>query len=223
MNESALWEMSDESLKSQKPLLRDLQTRVGVILQRARQVEKDLEKTQKKKKANSEQLTILQKVDSLFEHIMDQGLAQSFKLVEDLVSEGLATVYGDHSLRLKVTPRRKYNTYTVEISTENVDKNVEGPTEVTFGGAVVQIESFLLRIVFLLQMQMVPFLVLDESFNCVSSGYLANLAQLLRETCKRFHLDLLLVTHQKEMEESANQVFRAIDAKDGNGVQIKRL
>lgn len=223
MSESNSQKLPDGLSGITTDFLRDLQTRTGVILQRAKQVDKDLTKARGQKQEKEEQITILQKVDVLFEHVMDQGLAQSFKLIEDLVSEGLATVYGDKSLRLKVNPRRKYNTYTVEITTENLDENVEGPTEATFGGAVVQIESFLLRIVFLLQMQMVPLLVLDESFNCVSSGYLANLAQLLRETCNRFGLDLLLVTHQKEMEESADQVFRAVDAKDGNGVQIKKV
>jgi len=154
--------------------------------------------------------------------VMDQGLAQSFQMVEDLVSEGLSTIYGNQSLRLKVTPRVKHNTYTVDIATEDIEREIEGPTEITFGGAVVQVESFLLRIVFLLQMKMVPILVLDESFNCVSSGYLSNLAQLLRETCKRFGIDLLLVTHQKEMEESADQVFWASDSKTGDGVKIKQ-
>lgn len=164
---------------------------------------------------------LLEKVEALYRNVMEKSLSASFAVVEDLVSEGLATVYGTKRLRFRLEPTHKRAMFSVEPSTEDIIADVDGPTEDTFGGAVVQIEAFLLRLVFLLQMRMVPFMVLDESFNCVSAGYLQNLAQLLGDLCRRFGLDILLVTHQQEMAEAADKVFHLVDRQDGKGAVLR--
>lgn len=164
---------------------------------------------------------LLEKVEILYRTVMEKSLSASFAVVEDLVSEGLATVYGSKRLQFKLDPVHKRGTFSVQPSTHDVISDVDGPTEDTFGGAVVQIEAFLLRVVFLLQMKAVPFMVMDESFNCVSAGYLQNLAQLLRDLCRRFKIDMLLVTHQQEMTEAADKVFHLVDRQDGKGATLK--
>lgn len=163
---------------------------------------------------------MLDQVAALYRVVTEKSLAASFAAVEDLVSEGLATVYGDNCLRFHLTPVHKRGSFSVEPVTENTREQVTGPTEDTFGGAVVQIETFLVRVVFLLQMRLVPVIVLDESFNCVSAVYLQNLATLLRDLCHRFRLDLLLVTHQQEMIDLADKVFRLVDRHDGKGAVL---
>ena len=168
----------------------------------------------------SDKDSIFRGVESLYKQILDNLLGHSFKSIENLITDGLATVYGEHRLRFKLEPVDKRGMYTVVISTVDVTTGVEGPAEDTFGGAVVQVESFLLRIVFLIKTGMVPLLVLDESFNCVSSGYLSNLSNLLKDICNKFNLDILLVTHQREFIDTADKVF---NAKNDSGLIITTL
>lgn len=203
--------------------LSNLQKRITLIDHKREAAAKSLAVARKARALAIDKQTTLEKVSILYKQVMDKGLAQSFTMVEDLVSEGLATVYGSRQLRLKLAPVEKRGIYSVEISTHDIARDIDGPAHDMFGGAVVQIESFLLRIVFLLQMQMIPFMVMDESFNCVSEGYFMNLATMIHETCKRFNLDILLVTHKKEMRNSADNVLLGEDRGDGEGLQLRKV
>lgn len=199
----------------------NLGQRIATIRSERQRLDKVIAQTKQGRNVVDKREQLLEKVEVLYRDVMEKSLSASFVVVEDLVSEGLATVYGTKRLRFKLEPTHKRGTFSVEPSTEDVFSEVDGPTEDTFGGAVVQIESFLLRIVFALQLKMVPFLVLDESFNCISSGYLQNLAELLSDLCRRFKLDILLVTHQQEMAEAADKVFHLVDRHDGKGAVLK--
>jgi len=203
--------------------INDLRKRITLIDHQRVQAEGDLTAARQDRAKAVQQQTVLEKVSALYKQVMDQGLSQSFKMVEDLVSEGIATVYGTRQLQLRLTPVEKRGVYSVEISTQDILRDIDGPAHDMFGGAVVQIESFLLRIVFLMQTQMLPVMVMDESFNCVSDGYLQNLAVMLRETCRKFGLDILLVTHKNEMKSSADTVLLGEDKGDGKGLQLRKV
>lgn len=195
--------------------------RISTIDTRREDLKSQLEEALSKREESKKNQALMEKVEALFKKILDKCLTDSFVMIEELVTEGLSTVYGNRRLRFKITPIEKRGIYQVEISTLDIEKNVEGPTEDLFGGMVVQIEEFLLRLIFAVQTKMVPFMVMDESFNCVSSEYLQNLASLLREMCSKFNMDLLLVTHQQEMRENADDVFEAVDNLDGKGLVLK--
>lgn len=200
--------------------VKTLSKRTAAIEARRIALDNEIKTSELKVKESSEVSTLMEKVEILYKKILDQGLTQSFVMIEDLVTEGIATVYGNKNLRFRINPVERRGIYSVDISTINIVENIEGPTEDTFGGAVVQIEEFLLRIVFLLQTKMIPFMVLDESLNCVSEQYLSNLSLLLKEMCSRFNLDILLVTHQAAMREAADKVFNAVDKRDGKGLVL---
>jgi len=78
-----------------------------------------------------------------------------------------------------------------------------------FGGGIVNIESFLLRIITLFQTKLAPFLFLDESFSHLSSEYVENCSLLLSTLCEKLGLTVFLITHQELMLTHANKVYKA--------------
>ena len=84
-----------------------------------------------------------------------------------------------------------------------------------FGGSVAQIESLILRVLAVKQLKLYPFMALDESLNAVSSEYVPNTSKLLNEITKQLGIKILVVTHDPEMLQCANRVYKAKDSANG--------
>lgn len=155
-----------------------------------------------------EQEDTLEKVSNLFKHLLDILLEKKKKDIEQLVTYGLKTVIDDQDLKFHIDIEPKYNSIYTTFRTEQVGI-MDGDVIDNFGGGIVNIESFLLRIITLFQTKLSPYLILDESFANLSEDYVENCSKLLKSLCEQLGLTILLVTHQPVMLSHADKVYKA--------------
>lgn len=160
-----------------------------------------------------EEVALLDKVSSLFKHLLDSLLEEKKQEIQKLVTYGLKTVFTDQDLRFHINIEPKYNTVYTNFRTEQVGV-AEGDVLDSFGGGVVNIESFLLRIITLFQTKLTPFLFLDETFSHVSGEYVENTSALLSTICKQLGLTIALITHKEDMLNNADKIYKATSVKN---------
>lgn len=158
-------------------------------------------------KSLEEESLILEKVSSLFKHLLDVLLDQKKKDIEQLVTYGLRTVIDDQDLKFHIDISPKYNSIHTSFRTEHVGV-AEGNVLDNFGGGIVNMESFLLRIITIFQTKLSPYLILDESFANLSEDYVENCSNLLKSLCDQLGLTIFLVTHEPLMLAHADKVYR---------------
>lgn len=76
------------------------------------------------------------------------------------------------------------------------------------GGGVVDVVTFALRVVAWSLSKTSPVLVLDEPFKWVSAGLRPICGELLRGISDRLGLQIIMVTHDPELVEQADRIFR---------------
>jgi DNA repair exonuclease SbcCD ATPase subunit len=143
---------------------------------------------------------------------------QSAKLrtdIERLTTTGLRAVFADDTLTFKVTTRVLRGNTSVEFTLVSVmeGREVELPVLGARGGGVAEVIGFVLRVVVALLSDHDPILILDEPFSHVSANYRPALAQFIRELIDSTPLQLILVTHDDVLPETADMhyVFSTTD------------
>ena len=159
------------------------------------------------------EISLLEKVSSLFKHLLDNLLDKKKQEIQNLVTFGLKTVFTDLDLKFHIDIEPKNNTIATSFRTEQVGV-ADGDVLESFGGGVVNIESFLLRIITLFQTKLSPYLFLDEVFSNLSGEYVENCSLLLNTLCKKLGLTLFVVTHEELMLNNANKVYKAYSKKN---------
>ncbi len=79
------------------------------------------------------------------------------------------------------------------------------------------VESILLRVVVLSRRGLRPLLILDESLAAVAEQYVPQVGSFLKLLAERMSIDILVVTHNPVLVESANVAYRIQPLKEGVG------
>jgi len=165
-----------------------------------------------------EEGTLLDLVISLFRTLLDQEITEAVKSVEQLLTEGLQTVFTDKDLSVQAEVEVQRGKVSVNLVTieKGPDGNIEGEGQCdeAFGGAVQTVQSVLMRIIVIYLRGLRPFLLLDESLPAFDPGYVVNMGDFLSALCKRLEMDVLLVTHNPSLVEAANKAYQ-IEKRDG--------
>jgi len=155
-----------------------------------------------------EEISLLDKVSLLYKHLIDTQLDKKKEKIEKLVTFGLKTVFPDQNLKFHINLDQKYNGIYTTFTTEKVGEAIGNVLD-SFGGGLVNVESFLLRIITLFQANLSPFFFLDESFSHLSEEYVPNCGELLKKLCQDLGITVFLITHQQLMLNSADKVYSA--------------
>lgn len=184
-----------------------------LIGQRSALLKRQSQKMDELKTAQQDSLE-LQKVKAVIDRLIQQFIGFQLEKISEYVTYGLRTVIHDQNLTFKCEITTKANRPHVEMITVD-EKGNEANALDGFGGSVAQIESLILRILAVLQLKLYPFLALDESLNAVSVEYIPNTSKLLGEITKQLGIKVLLVTHNPEMLQCADRVYRAKESSNG--------
>jgi hypothetical protein len=155
---------------------------------------------------------LLLKVSTVLKHLLDVMVKDEINRMAGLMTYGLKTVFDDQKLSFVPIMSRKGDRVHIELNTHN--DGIEGSFG-SFGGSVAVIESFLLRILCMLKMNLARFMLLDETFAAVGSEYIPNTSRLINEISKKLGLDVLLVTHQPEFQTYADHVYKVKESPKG--------
>jgi ABC-type dipeptide/oligopeptide/nickel transport system ATPase subunit len=153
----------------------------------------------------------LDKVAALFRDMLDREIVDNAKIAEGLLTEGLRVIFDDINLSVRADVDVQRGKVSVELVTIQHQSNgaiTEAPSTDAFGGSVSVIQSVLLRIVVMTRRGMRPLLLLDESLAAVAEQYVPRVGSFLREICRRMSIDMLVVTHNPQLVESAHRAYR---------------
>lgn len=138
--------------------------------------------------------------------------------VQDLVQSALGAVFpGVYDFRLLFTPRRGRTEVDIYLDKDGAQIN---PMD-SSGGGVVDVVSFALRVVSWSISGTEPTLVLDEPMKWVSAGLRPRCAELIRALSDRLKLQIIMVTHDPELAEVADNIF-IVDQKRRRSFVVKR-
>jgi len=157
-------------------------------------------------------IEILTKTSAVLKHLLDSMVKDEVNKIAGLITYGLKTVFDDQNLVFVPEISKKNEKISIELRTNR--DGIEGSFD-SFGGSVAVIESFLLRILYILKKKKPRLLLLDETFAPVGKEYIANTYRLVNELSKKLGIDILLVTQHRDFYEGADKVYQAQESKDG--------
>lgn len=162
---------------------------------------------------HKEALVILQSLEKKWRGAFEQALAT-------VVSEGLSAVFGRPiTISIESKLARGVASVNITMTDGDVTTSILGAE----GGSVVNVVSFLLRVLLTISVRppLRRLLVLDEPFSHVSTEYRPALCQLLREMAQRLEIQIVLVSHEEELADAA--IVTYLVEKPGDEAEVKRL
>lgn len=139
--------------------------------------------------------------------------------VEGLVSRGLQTIFGS-SYSFKIAMRMLRNQAAMDFTIVSGDTERD-PME-SHGGGLVNVIAMVLRLTIVaLTPGLSRTVVLDEPFAQLSAGYLDGMGRFIRELVDATDIQLIIVSHEAEIAEVADQAYRLF-REDGGPLEIER-
>lgn len=188
------------------------------VLRRTQEVQEEITRLQ-------EEIAVLDKTSGVLNSIGEERQLKAQDTIEQLVTRGLQQIFDDTlSFHIIQTVRAKTASVEFVVRTTLSDGGlVDTPVMDARGGGLAATIGFLLRVVILLLKRESEgnILILDETFAHVSAEYLPNVAAFLRELVDRTGVQIIMVTHQDELTEDADVVYR-FHTEDGK-TQVKAL
>ncbi len=171
------------------------------------QIESDLKAHNKKLRYDRRDLT---KHEQAREIVKSVGLATQQQLeyhFSDIVTSALEAVFPDpYALSVKFVERRGKTECNLQF--EGSDGELYEPMGAS-GGGPIDTASFALRIAAwsMRTPRSRPVFVLDEPFKYLSTDLQPQAGQMLREISEKLGVQLIIVTHEQELELCADRLF----------------
>jgi DNA repair ATPase RecN len=169
---------------------------------------------------NAEKVQLLKAVG-----VIDQAItiisANGIEKIEQIVSNGMRVVFDNPNVGLRVEKKegKRGNSFELTPYKLTPDGEVSGPAMETFGGGVVNVIAFLLRVIMATRFKRAKLLVLDEAFNNVADVYLPRVSQMLRDLAHTKGYNIYLITHQPILANAADHTYR-ISGEPGGAAQL---
>ena len=154
-------------------------------------------------------LVVREKASEALKSAIDYFYAKSVKKLESLVTYGLQEVFSDRDLAVRAEMGERRGAINLDLITVDNENKVEGKARRSFGGAIVQVQAILVLIVVMILLNQKRFMILDEKFSNVSKDYQPGIGKVLSQICKEFGFFILLITHNPEILEHADRIYRA--------------
>lgn len=196
-----------EDIKSRASYLK------GVYIEKKKNHE-DLTETVSSLEKESE---VLEKTEKVLKHLVDKLVKKDLKKMDELVTYGLNTVFPDRNLKFESTVEELRGKLNISLRTIYNGEAVD-PSSMS---SISVIESFLLRVLCIIKLKKAPFLLMDETFAAVDSDYIENVSRLIAQISEKLKIDILAVTHNPKLSESAKACFR-VNSID-NSLEIERV
>jgi len=183
----------------------------------------DLETKEQEVDELTQRIELLAKVHELFRVLMDQMIVSQVRMVEDVVTEGLQTIFHDLDLSCEADVGPKWGKIAVEFFFRQGSKDdplsYRGKPMDSFGGGPSSIASLVLRILTVLRLKLWPVLVLDEALGAVSEHYVDHTGVFLERLTKKMGIDVLLVTHKPSFLDHADVTYRCSEVAEADGTR----
>lgn len=163
-----------------------------------------------------DQALLYEQVAALLTGIGETRQNSALVQIEELVTRGLQTIFGDDLSFHAVQDVKANAAHTEFVIRSKVGAEVvETPVMEARGGGVAAVVGFLVRLVVLLlsdSKQRIMFL--DETFAHVSTDYEPRLAEFIRSLVDHTGVQIVLVTHSTAYSDAADKIYH-FSLKDG--------
>ena len=181
------------------------------------QKKESLLKLQSEKATLDSSIALHEKTQDLLRNLLQRCLSQEVKPIEDFCTYGLRQVFFDKDLGFKIV--HKETSSDVKFEFRVLDGGRDLPIVDSVGGSVLEVASFMLRIMLIMRLDKARFIFMDEFFTGMGEEYIPSLMELLRLLAHKFNFTIVLITHDKDYISGADKVFQVYT---GNGsLQIK--
>jgi DNA repair ATPase RecN len=148
------------------------------------------------------------KVVGLFDKAIQVISANGIGKIESIVSAGLRLVYNDPKMGLVVEKKETARGNSFRLLVQ--DSKTIGPAMENFGGGVVNIVSFLLRVIMVKRFKLAKFIAIDESLNNVGKidNHIVKVSNMLKKLCQDYGFTILAITHEPLLAAAADFVYQ---------------
>lgn len=138
--------------------------------------------------------------------------------VSGLVTRGLQTIFGPgYAFDVQMRTLRKQAAMEFTITRDLVERD---PMD-AHGGGLVNVIALVLRLTIVaLTPGLSRTVVLDEPFAQLSQGYIEGMGKFIRELVDATDIQLIIVSHEAEIAEVADQAYELVNS--GAGLQVQR-
>ena len=187
---------------------------------------KTLQETEQKKVNNLDleiailesDLDVKQQAQGVLDLLAEKEVEEGVKTYIALLDEGLKAIFPEQDISQVAEITKIRGKVSVRLKTVVKGKDgieVEGEGLDTFGCAVSTVQSLLLRVSLLLKRGLRPVLVLDETFPAVDENRVELLVDFLKALCSRLDMDILCVSHNTSLADSADRSYKVKATKNG--------
>lgn len=148
---------------------------------------------------------ILTKTGKLINHLIDKLAKKDLSNMDKIITYGLSVVFPNRGVEFKSSIEERGKKLWINLDTYNNGSLVDPDNK----SSVTVIESFLLRMLCIIKLKKANILMLDETFAAVGKEYTENTSSLLSQMSKKLGMDILMVTHNADLNQWADQVFLA--------------
>jgi len=187
--------------------------RTAARLQATRdQIASDLEAKRVEVETLTRRIDRLVLVGELLRALMDKLVLDQVRSIEDIVTEGLKSIFFDQNLKFEAEVSQKYNKVAIDFFfKQGSDATaVRGHPLESFGGGPSSIASLVLRLLSLLRLKRTPIIFLDETLGAVNGDeYIDAAGQFLHKLATTTGIDILYVSQKAAFVDHADVAYQA--------------
>lgn len=185
---------------------------------------RDLETAKTIRQDHADKAKLYGEVAIFMNLVAETGRKQAVENIDTLVANAVKSIFGpEYSFRVDLTEKAGRAEAEFYVTSEYQGEHLETRPQDARGGGVVDVVSLGLRIAMLQTYRpaLEGALILDEPGKHVSEEFIGPLAEFLKTICATFGRQVLMVTHEVALAESADVAYQV--TLDGDRSVAKRL
>ena len=186
------------------------------------QIAKDIEQKKDRTEELSLKLDLMEKVQVFLQKIAKDTQDRLSLQIEDIINSALDAVFpNEYTFRLEFTTSRNRTEAQLLFYDQRTGKEVD-PMNAS-GGGVVDLTAFALRIAcYVLENNTDNVIILDEPFRFISRDLQERAGKILKTLSNKLGIQIIMVTHIKELIDCADKVFEVKKNADGiSEIEVK--
>lgn len=186
------------------------------------QIIKDIDNKKKRLDELSSKLEMTENVQVFLQKIAKDTQEKLSLQIEDIINSALDAVFpNEYTFRLEFTTSRNKTEAQLLFYDQRTGKEVD-PMNAS-GGGVVDLTAFALRIAcYVLENNTDNVIILDEPFRFISRDLQERAGKILKTLSKKLHIQIIMVTHIKELIDCADRIFEVKKNEQGiSEIEVK--
>lgn len=207
----------DKSIDTIQKHTQQLMVEYGLKKSIKEKLEKDLSTKEQELEKVANTIDVLEQVRLLLQRASEYAREQIKQQIEMLVTHCLQFVFGPNlEFVIELDEVRGKSSAEFYVVSTYDDIKIKTKPQDARGGGIVDVISLALRIAVIQSTDMYKDgpIILDEPAKHVSSEFINNVAQFLKQISSVFHRQIIMVTHNQYLSEIADLAYK-VELKDG--------